>query len=224
MDDLNPMVFKNRDEAARLLSKKLTKYKNQNALVLGIPRGAMPMAKIISNDLNGELGAILVHKIPAPFQEELAIGSVGLSGKVYRLPIIEAYEVSDSYIERETKRQLEVLKKRQAQFHLPEYNYQNRIVIIVDDGIATGATAIGAIHELRAHKPKKLILAAAVVAKSTADTLRHLVDEFIVLEEPSFFYAVSQFFIDFTQVSDEEVIKILRDTQHKTAGPADLHP
>lgn len=218
------MVFKNREDAAQKLLKPLMKYKNQNPVILGIPRGAMPMAKIIAEELNGELNAVLVHKIPAPYQEELAIGSIGLSGKIHRLPISESFGISDAYIEKEAQRQLEILKKRQERFHLPKLDCKNRLAIIVDDGIATGATAIGAIHEIRMQKPRKLVLAAAVVAKNTADNIRGLVDEFIALEEPEFFYAVSQFFVDFGQVTDDEVVDILRHIPKTKTQHPELHP
>lgn len=215
-------MLESRDNAARLLLQKLVQYKDKNPLVLGIPRGAMPMAKIIAEGLNGELGAVLVHKIPAPYQKELAIGSVGISGKVFRLPMVDVYEISDSYIEREAKKQMEVLQSRKDQFNLPTLNCRDRIVIIVDDGIATGATAIGSIHEVREQKPKKLIFAAGVVAKSTAATIRRLVDEFIVEEEPEGFYSVSQFFSDFTEVTDDDVVELLknepkRKSQHEAS-------
>lgn len=208
------MFLKNREEAGQLLLQKLKNYRNQNPLVLGIPRGAMPMAKIIAEGLHGELNAVLVHKIPFPHAREVAIGSVGLSGKIFRLPRIEFYEISDSYIEREAEKQLAVLRKRKEMFRLPDLNCQGRIVIIVDDGIATGATAIGAIQEIRSQNPKKLILAAGVVARSTATTIRSMVDEFIVLEEPDGFFAVSQYFADFSEVTDEDVVEILRDKKY----------
>lgn len=202
-------MFKDREEAANLLLKKLKKYKGLNPLVVGIPRGAMPMAKIIAQGLSGELGAVLIHKIPAPGQEELAIGSVGLSGVIYPLPANKYLHVSEEYLQAEAARQVANLLKRKKRFHLPELKCEGRLVIIVDDGIATGATAIGAIKELRSQKPKKLILAAAVVPSSTAIALKKEVDEFIVLDEPKFFHAVSQFFENFEQVTDEQVIEIL---------------
>lgn len=205
-------MLKDREDAARLLLKQLMKYKDKNPLVLGIPRGAMPMAKIIAEGLHGELNAILVHKIPAPYQKELAIGSVGMSGKIFKLPMVESFEISDLYIEHEAARQMEVLKKRKERFHLADLKCQGRTVIIVDDGIATGATAIGAIHEVRAQKPQKIVLAAGVVARSSAAAMRDLVDEFIVLEEPDGFFAVSQFFQDFSEVTDDDVVRLLRNT------------
>lgn len=201
-------MFANREEAGRLLSKKLFQYKGKSPLVLGIPRGAMPMAEIIARDLDGELNAILVHKIPAPNQEELAIGSVGLTGDIFRLPSIDAYGISEDYVQKAAKEQRLKLKERRSRLHLPAFNCLHRTVILVDDGIATGATAFGAIQEIRAQKPAKLILAAAVVPLSLATQMREVVDEFVVLEEPEFFYAVSQFFRDFTQVTDEDVMAI----------------
>lgn len=169
------------------------------------------MAKIIAEGLNGEMNAVLIHKIPAPHQPELAIGSVGLSGEIFRLPEMADYGFSETYIQQEAARQLEVLKNRKRQFQLPELDCRNRTVIIVDDGIATGATAIGAIHEIRAQRPRKLILAAGVVARSTALGLRRLVDEFVVLDEPEMFFAVSEFYREFAQVTDEEVVQIISD-------------
>lgn len=205
------MMLQDREEAARLLLKKLQSYKGQRPLVVGIPRGAMPMARIIAEGLNGEINAVLIHKIPAPNQPELAIGSVGLSGEIYRLPIIEMYDIPESYVQLAALQQVEVLKERQEQFHLPPLNCRNRVVILVDDGIATGATVMGALHEIRAQKPKKLILAAGVVAADTAARLRGLVDEFVALAEPESFYAVSQFFSDFSTVTDEDVVEIIKN-------------
>ncbi|MGE5086385.1 MAG: phosphoribosyltransferase [Bacillota bacterium] len=217
------MIFKDREEVAMLLLQKLMKYKNQNPLVLGIPRGAMPMARIIAEGLNGELNAILIHKIPAPDQPELAIGSVGLSGKIYPLSLIKEYSIPESYVQAAANKQLEVLKRRKAQFQLPELNCRDRIVIVVDDGIATGATAIGAIHEIRSQHPKKLVLAAGVVPESTSDKMRSLVDEFIVLQEPEYFYAVSQFFLEFKEVTDEDVVQILKNSKKSKRSP-EAHP
>lgn len=213
-------MFANRDEAGRLLSEKLRKYKGANPLVLGIPRGAMPMAAIIAQELDGELNAILVHKIPAPSQEELAIGSVGLSGEIFRLPSIKAYGISEEYVQTAAQAQRLKLKDRRARLQLPPYSCKNRTVILVDDGIATGATAFGAIHEIRAQKPSKLILAAGVVPASLSAQMRKAVDEFVVLEEPDFFYAVSQFFQDFTQVTDEDVVEIFKQEKFKKRRPS----
>lgn len=219
------MIFKDREDAAHRLVKTLEKYKGKNPLVLGIPRGAMPMARIIADGLNGELSAILVHKIPAPINQEFAIGSIGLSGAVQKTEAVKLLSISDSYIRSEAKRQLRTLKERFKKYDLKTPDYKNRIVIIVDDGIATGATVLAAIHEVRQHKPKKLIVAAAVAAKSSADQMRGLADELILLSEPENFFAVSEFFDDFPQVTDEEAVMFLRPRAfEKQSDVSDISP
>ncbi|MDD4975014.1 MAG: phosphoribosyltransferase family protein [Bacteriovorax sp.] len=203
------MYFKDREAAAYQLLEKLEKYRGKNPIVAGIPRGAMPMAKIIADGLGAELDAVLVHKIPHPENEEFAIGCVGISGNIHRLPYVEEFQISESYIQSAAKTQLETLKERQKKYGLGEPKMKDRIVIIVDDGIATGATTIGAISEVRSLGASKIILAAAVSATSAAREIKPLVDEFIVLDIPSGFFGVGQFFLSFPQVSDEEVIAML---------------
>ncbi|WII73322.1 phosphoribosyltransferase family protein [Bdellovibrio sp. 22V] len=209
-------MFQNRDEAARLLLKKLGAYKDKNVLVLGIPRGAVPMAKTIAEGLHGELSAVLVHKIPAPGYAELAIGSIGLSGKIFRNKgLITVYGIPESYVERAAAEELAVLKRRQAQFHLKDISYRDRIVMIVDDGIATGATVLGAIEEVKSQHPKEVVVVTAAIAHDTADKIRPQVDKLVSLVESDSFYAVSQYFVEFPQVTDEEVIKILHPSSYK---------
>lgn len=203
------MRFRDREHAALLLLERLKKYKGKNPLVLGIPRGAMPMAKIIAEGLQGELSAILVHKIPHPENEEFAIGSIGLSGHIELLTYAESYSIPKSYIKAAATLQLEILRARQKRYGIREPDYRQRIVIIVDDGIATGATTIAAIDEVKVHKPEKIIVAAAVASRNSAEKIQPNVDEWVVLDIPEPFYAVGQFFEDFSEVSDEEVIRTL---------------
>lgn len=193
-------MFKNREEAAQLLLDKLQKYRGKNVIVAGIPRGAMHMAKIIADGLGAELSAVLVHKIPHPDNPEFAIGSVGISGTIH-----SNSEFYESYIQEAAKKQLAVLKERQIRYGLGEVNMKGRTVIIVDDGIATGSTTIAAISEVKALGASKVVLAAAVSARDSANLIRPLVDEFVVLDIPAGFYAVGQFFDHFPQVTDEEV-------------------
>lgn len=204
------MKFKDRIDAARLLLKKLEAYKGKNPLVLGIPRGAIPMAKIIADGLQGELGAVLVHKIPSPDNEEFAIASVGLSGQIQRQPYIKSLGIPEGYLKAAAQKQLELLKFRYQRYGLSEPNYKNRIVIIVDDGIATGATVLSAIYEVRLQNPEKIIVAAGVASEDSAKKILEVADELVVLSIPTPFYAVGQFFSDFSQVTDEEVISILK--------------
>ncbi len=204
------MPFKNREQAAHLLAHALKPYQDQNPLVLAIPRGAAPMARIIADFLHGEMDVVLVHKIGAPFQEEFAIGSVDESGKVYLSPY--AASVSKEYIEEEKQRQLRVIRARRVQYtkvHTPPA-IEDRIVIVVDDGIATGATMMAALQSLRARRPKQLIAAVAVAPPDTIEKLKSFADKVICLEIPENFYAVGQFFTEFPQVTDEEVIQLLQ--------------
>lgn len=203
------MIFKDRESAANQLIPKLQKFKNDNPLIVGIPRGAMPMAKIIADSLGADLSAVLVHKIPHPFNVEFAIGSIGISGKIHLQPYAKNNDIPEDYIRGATKIQFRTLKERQKRYGLENLTMKDRTVILVDDGIATGATVIGAISEVRALGAKKVILAAAVSSSDAASEIKHLVDDFIVLDIPPGFYSVGQFFSYFPQVSDQEVISIL---------------
>jgi putative phosphoribosyl transferase len=201
-------LFRDRTDAARQLLRKLQKYRDQDPLVLGIPRGAVPMAEIVAEGLGGELGAVLVHKIPAPGNEEFAIGSIGLSGQVHRNHDFEGLGICDRYFEQAASTQLKHLRERQSKLGIPDLECAGRTVILVDDGIATGATALAAVREIRSSAPSMLVLAAPVVAQEAASLLRPLVDELVTLAEPELFWAVGQFYSDFSQVSDAEVRRI----------------
>ncbi len=218
------MIFANREHAAYLLLEKLKSHKSENPLVLGIPRGAMPMAKIIATGLGAELGAILVHKICHPRNEELAIGCVGLSGSKHILNRSEFSEISKDYIDNEANNQLQKLVDRNKKYGLKKIECLDRLVIIVDDGIATGATTMCAIQDVRKLRPKKIILAAAVAAEQSLNMLRPMVDEVVVLEVPDNFWGVSQVFEDFAQVDDNEVKRILTGVQQSENKDAHASP
>lgn len=215
------MILKDREEAGRLLCKRLERYKNIEKLaVLGIPRGAMSMAQIIARELAGELGAVLVHKIGAPGNEEFAIGCVGLSGHIYRSPYASSHGISEKYIEEEAQRQLKVLWRRQQDYGIPKQRLNGKTVIIVDDGISTGATTLCAVHEVKALGASKVVLACAVSSRDAARHLREVVDEFIALDTPADFFIVGQFFSDFRQVSDEEVVEIFNAERNRGSNAA----
>jgi predicted phosphoribosyltransferase len=211
------MYFRNRDHAAELLVQELERYKGQNPLILAIPRGAVPMGKIIAHALGGELDVVLVRKLGAPGQPELAIGAVDETGYVYLTDHARMVGASEDYIASEKEEQLKVLKKRRTQYtHVhPPIDPQDRIVIVVDDGIATGSTMIAALHALRARRPRKLIVATAVAPPSTIRRLEGAADEVVCLYSTEDFYAVGQFFEDFSAVSDEEVIELLKREPQK---------
>ena len=206
------MPFKNRGQAAYLLARRLIQYKDQNPLVLGIPRGAVPMARIIADALEGELDVVLVHKLGAPGQPELAIGAVDESGRVYLSDIARELEILSSYIEREKEAQLETLRRRRALYTplRPPIDPAGRIVIVVDDGIATGSTMIAALRAVRAQGPSRLVAAFAVAPQETFQRIKAEADEIHCLEVPRHFYAVGEFFEDFSQVTDEEVAAVLQ--------------
>ena len=206
------MLFRNREHAARLLAEKMSAdYKNANPLVLGIPRGAVPMAKIIADSLGGDLDVVLVHKLTHPEQPELAIGAIDEDGNAFISDW--AADLDPTFLELEKRRQLEVLRRRRAAYtpRRAPIDPQGRIVIVVDDGIATGSTMIAALRALRAKQPKKLVGAVAVASAEGARAMERECDVIVCLEMPADFFAVGQFFDDFAQVTDEDVVRVLSE-------------
>ena len=213
------MRFENREHAAHLLARKLsTCYEAKHPLVLAVPRGAVPMAKIIADVLGGELDVVLVRKLGFPTQPELAIGAIDENGNVFLSGY--AFEIEAEYLEEEKKRQLEVLRRRRAQYtpSRASIDPRDRIVIVVDDGIATGSTMTAALRSVRSRKPQELVGAVAVASQQAARTLLREADGHVCLKVPATFYAVGQFFKDFSQVSDEDVIAILRENDSKVSA------
>src|SRR6185369_12989750 len=154
------MRFSNRDEAAALLAEQLVAYKGKNPLVLGVPRGAVPMARIIADALGGEMDVVLVRKIGAPGNPEFAIGAVNEFGRVAISQRDAEYSgADDAYLEAEKQRQIEIMRVRRAQYteQRPPIDPAARVVIIVDDGLATGSTMIAALETLRDQHPARLI-------------------------------------------------------------------
>ncbi len=205
------MIFKDRMEAAKLLLLKLEKYRNENMIVAGIPRGAMPMAKLISDELKGTLTTVLVHKIPHPTNEEFAIGCIGLSGHVSLSPYAEEVGISDTYIQAAKDHQVQILKNRKDLYQLYDLKMQGKRVIIIDDGIATGFTLKCAINEIKLKGAQKIIVAVPVASMDAAREIQNMVDEFICLYIPEHLSSVGQFFKSFPEVSDSEVRSLLHN-------------
>ncbi|HLG58336.1 MAG TPA: phosphoribosyltransferase family protein [Vicinamibacterales bacterium] len=203
------MRFKNRDEAAKQLTGRLAAYKGQKPLILGVPRGAVPMARTIADALEGELDVVLVRKLRAPGQPELAIGAVDEAGTVLKG---RYFDVADEeYMRDEVRAQQGVIRARREMYTRAQkaIDPTGRIVVIVDDGIATGSSMLAAIRSVRARKPLKLIVAIGVAPAESLGQIEAEADEVVCLYAPADFYAVGQFFDDFSEVTDDMVATAL---------------
>lgn len=206
-------MFQDRYDAGIRLAEKLQKYKDDsNTIVFAIPRGGVIVADVVCDQLNLPMDIVVTRKIGAPFNEEFAIGAVdSKGGKILNHNAINMIRVNDEYIEKEAKRKAEEARARLKKYRgSDEYgSLSGKKVLLVDDGIATGYTVMAAINFLRELNPIKLILCTPVIAPDALTEMEKLVDELVWLisEEP--FYAVGQFYKNFSQVSDEEVIRVL---------------
>jgi putative phosphoribosyl transferase len=206
------VLFENRTDAAEKLAIALEQYGGGNPLILGIPRGGVPMARVIAERLCGESDIVLVRKLRAPGRPEFAIGSVDESGWVYLTPGAAASGADEEYIASEKALQLATISTRRNTYtaHRDSIDPRGRVVIVVDDGLATGSTMLAALHALRAAHAGRLICAVPVAPAETVSRVRSCCDEVCCLEVPAQFYAVGQFYQEFPQVGDDEVIHSLR--------------
>lgn len=205
------MRFRNREEAASLLAERLGKYHGTRALVLGIPRGGMPMAHVIAGRLDADLDVMLVHKLRAPFQPELAIGSIDESGRVYLAPFAEDLGIDPRTLEAEEQIQLATMQQRRHRYSAARAPIPaaGRTVILVDDGLATGSTAIAAVRSARAQQAARVVVAVGVAPPDTIQRLQREADEVVCLSAPAEFGAVGEFFEDFSEVTDDDVVRLL---------------
>lgn len=204
-------MFKDRMDAAHRLAEALDGYAGLNPLILAIPRGAVPMAITIAETLGGEFDVALVRKLRAPGQPEFAIGSIDESGWCYMAPHAIAMGIDAGYLAQEKHRQLDTLRRRRAQYTpvRAPIDPAGRVVIVVDDGLATGATMIAALHGLKNRRPAKLVCAVPVAPADSLEKIRALGVEIVCLEVPAYFQSVGQFYERFPQVEDEEVVALL---------------
>ncbi len=208
-------MYADRIEAGLILAGKLKKYAGETGVILAVPRGGVPLGFIIARELHLPLELLLSKKIGHPNNPEYAIGAVSLTDRV----LIPHAGVSDAYIESETTRLREKLRENYIKFmgDRKPTNLENKILIVVDDGIATGNTLMSTIQMLRNSKPAKIIVAAPVAPQSAVHKLSKVVDELVIPLIPKEFYGVGSFYEDFTQVSDDEVLHYLDElnSMHK---------
>lgn len=206
------VMFSDRTAAGNQLGKKLEFLKGQDPLILAIPRGGVVVADAIATVLDCKLDIIVSRKIGAPQNPELAIGAVLHDGSYFpNSEVVKMLQVPQSYIDLEKSIQMKEIERRLISYRgSMQYHLENKIVVIVDDGIATGATILVAALWVKKQKPKKVIIAVPVGSKDSIQKLKKIADEVVVLYAPDFFNAVGEFYKDFEQVEDETVLEIMR--------------
>jgi predicted phosphoribosyltransferase len=212
------MIFRDRRDAGRFLATKLSRYANEpDVLVLALPRGGVPVAFEVAKALRAPLDVFLVRKLGVPGHEESAMGAIA-SGDIMVLneSAIEALGIPDSIVDAVIERERQELVRREAVYRgdRPELEITDRVIVLVDDGLATGSTMLAAAQALRRHAPKRLVVAVPVGAPDTCDAFRDEVDDVICGAAPERFYAVGQWYEDFSQTTDDEVQQLLTAASH----------
>ncbi len=213
--------FRDRLEAGQILGHELRNWRGQGAVVLGIPRGGLIVARELAQALDADLDIVLSRKLRAPGNPELAIGAVAEDGKLFLDEmLVREMGVDSTYIQQEKEHQLVEIAHRieQSRRILPKLLLKGRSVIVTDDGVATGATMQAALWAARQEHPRKLIAALPVGPEETMRRLAKDADEMICLRAPPFFSAVGQFYMLFDQVEDEEMLAILNEERQRKGG------
>jgi putative phosphoribosyl transferase len=222
------VFFEDRADAGRRVAAKLAGYAGRaDVLVLGIPRGGVPVAYEVARALDAPLDVFLSRKLGVPGQEELAFGAVaGANVRVLDEELIRELNISGAEIEAITLRVREELERRERLFRdgRPAPDLAGKTVLLVDDGIATGSSMLAAIKTLRQMSPARLVLAVPVAPASTCRRLSVQVDELVCVHMPELFYAIGQFYGDFSQVPDEEVVELLRRAARERAASHKQEP
>jgi putative phosphoribosyl transferase len=208
------MPFNDRTDAGRRLAKPLMKYKNQKPVILALPRGGVPVAAEVAVALDASMDLVLVRKIGVPTQPELAMGAVVDGGApiiVRNEDVIRLAGVEETEFKAVCDREMREIERRRKRYlgDRPHPEVAGGVAIVIDDGIATGATIRAALQATRMRKPAKLVLAVPVAPTSTINELSREVDEVVCLEDHELFGAIGYFYEDFSQVTDEEVAKVL---------------
>ncbi len=218
------MIFTNRTEAGRALARLLTRYANRpDVIVLGVPRGGVPVAFEVAAALKAPLDIFVLRKLGVPGHAELAFGAIGSGGiRVLDSDVINGFGLSQLDIELITAEEKQELQRREHTYRggKPAHDLHGCVVILVDDGIATGSSIRAAIRAIRQMNPARIVVATPVAPASTCDRLTSEVDELICVETPEYFCGVGQFYEDFSQVSDDEVKDLLDRAARRFAAPA----
>lgn len=207
------MLLRNRQDAGQKLALRLSKLCTRQPIVLGIPRGGVVVAAEVAKELGAPLDVLIVRKIGAPTNAEIAIGAVMPDGSaVLNKELINNWRISKEYIQKAVADQVEEIKRRQQLYERPEgmLSLAGKTVILVDDGIATGYTIEAAVCGLRSHNPQAIIIAVAVAPGAIMTRLQQIADKVVCLDTPEPFFAVGQFYQEFAQTTDEEVLATLR--------------
>lgn len=215
--------FQDRYQAGTLLAAELKDLQGEKAVVLGIPRGGIVVAQALAQGIEADLDIALSRKLGTPGQSELAMGALGESGEVIlNRDVVDTLFIPETYIQQEKERQMAEIERRSKLVRgvLPKTPLQGRIAVVTDDGLATGATMQAAILAVRHEKPRKLIVAVPVASDEAIDRIAGDADEVVCLRMPHFFMAVGQFYREFTQVTDEEVLEILKQEKMRRSRNA----
>lgn len=224
----DPFVFSDRREAGQMLAAAVAKLPElQRPIVLALPRGGVPVGFEVARQLHAPLDVLVVRKLGTPGQEELALGAVAFGEAVYlNRTVIDELRIPEEVVDEIKAREMTEVERRTARYRgdrpLPDLG--ERSVIVVDDGAATGATAEAAIKALRGQHPAEIVLALPVAPGDTCDRLRAVADRLVCLRSPELFFAIGEWYVDFTQVSDEEVRVLLEQAavpaETEQAAPA----
>ena len=221
------VIFKDRVDAGKILAEKLSKYAAEKPLVLGLPRGGVPVAFEVAKALKAPLDVYIVRKLGVPGHEELAMGAIATGDvRVLNESVIGPLQISKEAIETETKKEKEELKRRERVYRSGRAPLvvANRTVLLIDDGIATGSTIKAAIAALKKQKAAKIIVGVPVAPSSTIEELKKEVDDLVCVSTPDFFFAISVWYDEFPQTTDEQVRELLEkaETQEQIGRAASV--
>ena len=206
-------LFKNRLDAGRQLTNKLSKYKGKDVIVLAIPRGGIIVGNEIAKAIDAKLDIIVPRKIGSPEDPEFAIGAVAPDGSTsLEEDVVRSYGISENYIKNKVKEEIQEIKRRMNTYrgNKPFPKLKNKIVILVDDGVATGNTMIASVKFIKKQKPKKIVIAVPIAPSDFINKVSSMVNEVISLKPLEPYYAISMHYISFEQTTDEEVIETLK--------------